>query len=90
MRLLGADNAADCAAGAFHDYWIAVSGLDQAKKPKDTILSPRLLCAKESGGYVKRLLVPGAARAAAGESDHVQADVIGSAAGSTASSSAAA
>ena len=51
--LLGADNAPDCAAGAFHDYWIAVSGLDQAKRPKDPITSPRELCAKESGGYVR-------------------------------------
>src|SRR3954468_1412340 len=51
--LLGADNAPDCAAGAFHDYWLAVSGLDQAKTPDAPILSPRLLCQKESGGYVR-------------------------------------
>jgi hypothetical protein len=51
--LLGPENAPDCAAGAFHDYWIAVSGLDSAKKPKDPITNPRLLCQKESGGYVR-------------------------------------
>jgi hypothetical protein len=51
--LLGDDNAPDCAAGAFHDYWLAVSGLDQAKRPTDPITSPRVLCAKESGGYVR-------------------------------------
>lgn len=51
-RLLGPDSAPDCAAGAFHDYWIAVAGLDQAKKPSDPITSPRLLCARESGGFV--------------------------------------
>jgi len=52
-RLLGPDNAGDCAAGAFHDYWIAVAGLDSAKKPSDPITSPRILCAKESGGFVR-------------------------------------
>jgi hypothetical protein len=52
-RLLGPDSAPDCAAGAFHDYWIAVAGLDAAKRPKNVILSPRVLCAKESGGFVR-------------------------------------
>ncbi len=52
-RLLGSDNAADCAAGAFHDYWIAVSGLDKTHRPKNLITSPRILCAKESGGFVR-------------------------------------
>ncbi len=52
-RLLGPDNAADCAAGAFHDYWIAVSGLDRTRRPANLITSPRVLCAKESGGFVR-------------------------------------
>ena len=52
-RLLGPDNAPDCAAGAFHDYWIAVSGVDQTKRPKNVITSPSVLCTKESGGFVR-------------------------------------
>jgi hypothetical protein len=52
-RLLGKDNAADCAAGAFHDYWIAVSGLDATHRPANLITSPRVLCAKEAGGFVR-------------------------------------
>jgi hypothetical protein len=52
-RLLGRDNAADCAAGAFHDYWIAVSGLDHTRRPANLITSPRVLCAKSSGGFVR-------------------------------------
>jgi hypothetical protein len=52
-RLLGSDKAADCAAGAFHDYWIAISGLDKTHRPKNLITSPRVLCAKGSGGFVR-------------------------------------
>jgi hypothetical protein len=51
--LLGERNAADCAAGAFHDYWIAVAGLDNAKRPAKATTSPRALCAKEAGGFVR-------------------------------------
>lgn len=52
-RLLGPNDAADCAAGAFHDYWIAVSGLDKTKRPANLITSPRVLCAREAGGFVR-------------------------------------
>jgi hypothetical protein len=52
-RLLGDDNAADCAAGAFHDYWIAVAGLDATQRPKNLITSPRVLCAKDAEGFVR-------------------------------------
>jgi len=52
-KLLGPENAADCAAGAFHDYWIAVSGLDDTHRPRNVITSPRVLCAKEAGGFVR-------------------------------------
>ena len=52
-RLLGPANAADCAAGAFHDYWIAVSGLDDTRRPADLITTPRVLCAKDSAGFVR-------------------------------------
>src|SRR5918911_4089777 len=41
---LGPADAADCAQGAFHDYWIAVAGLDQTRRPTHTTTSPRKLC----------------------------------------------
>jgi hypothetical protein len=41
---LGARNAPDCAQGVYHDYWIAVSGLDATHKPSAPVTSPRVLC----------------------------------------------
>jgi hypothetical protein len=53
-RLLGTDEAADCAAGAFHDYWLAVSGVDNTRHLfQQMITSPRRLCATESFGFVR-------------------------------------
>ena len=49
-RLLGPADAADCAQGAFHDYWIALRGADDASSPLDPVRSPRRLCA-QYGGY---------------------------------------
>lgn len=46
-KALGAGNAADCAAGAFHDYWLALQGADQAKYPGQPISLPRALCARQ-------------------------------------------
>jgi hypothetical protein len=52
-KLLGAKSAADCAAGAFHDYWIAVAGLDNARHLATLVTSPRKLCATSAGGFVR-------------------------------------
>jgi hypothetical protein len=52
-RALGPENAADCAAGAFHDYWIAVSGLDDTTAPPNVALDPRILCVKQAGEFVR-------------------------------------
>jgi hypothetical protein len=46
-RELGSGNAGDCAQGVYHDYWIAVSGLDATHKPAAPITSPRRLCATQ-------------------------------------------
>ncbi len=43
---LGARYAPDCEQGAFHDYWIAVRGADDATSPIHAVLSPRKLCAE--------------------------------------------
>jgi hypothetical protein len=50
---LGPADAADCAQGAFHDYWIAVAGLDQTHRPADTTTSPRKLCGSQHGQFVR-------------------------------------
>lgn len=52
-RLLGPGNAADCAAGAFHDYWIAVAGLDDTRRPGNLVTSPRVLCARSASVFVR-------------------------------------
>jgi hypothetical protein len=46
-KLLGPADAPDCAQGVFHDYWIAVSGLDASHRHNGMTTSPRVLC----GGY---------------------------------------
>jgi hypothetical protein len=50
---LGPEDAADCAQGAFHDYWISVAGLDQTKRPAHTTTSPRKLCGEQHGQFVR-------------------------------------
>src|SRR5919202_2232489 len=50
---LGRTNAADCAQGAFHDYWIAVAGLDQTRRPAGTATSPRKLCSAQHAQFVR-------------------------------------
>jgi hypothetical protein len=43
---LGALYAPDCEQGAFHDYWIALRGDDDASSPLHPVHSPRKLCAQ--------------------------------------------
>ena len=43
-RTLGPTNAPDCAQGAYHDYWISLSGGDDTTRPKDAATSPRTIC----------------------------------------------
>jgi len=43
-RTLGPTNAPDCAQGAFHDYWISLSGADDTTRPEHAITSARVLC----------------------------------------------
>ena len=52
-KKLGPDEAVDCAQGVFHDYWIAVAGLDGTRLPAGTIVSPRKLCAAQPGRFVR-------------------------------------
>jgi hypothetical protein len=48
---LGSASAPDCAQGAFHDYWFAAKGLDDA--PSQPAVSPRALCANVARQFVR-------------------------------------
>ena len=45
---LGARFTPDCAQGAFHDYWISLSGSDETKRPDGAVTDPRKLCGSYS------------------------------------------
>jgi hypothetical protein len=50
---LGPAKAGDCAGGAFHDYWLAVEGYDNAKAPSaHPETDPRKLCAAQAAAFV--------------------------------------
>ena len=50
---LGPNDSLDCAQGVFHDYWIAVAGLDGTRRTSGAITSPRKLCAAQPSRYVR-------------------------------------
>jgi hypothetical protein len=50
---LGPDEAPDCAQGAFHDYWFAVVGADDAPVREEPITDPRELCGAQDEQYVR-------------------------------------
>jgi hypothetical protein len=50
---LGPSDAPDCAQGVFHDYWIAVAGLDGTRRPASTVRSPRRLCGAQPLRFVR-------------------------------------
>ena len=52
-RALGPRAAPDCAQGAFHDYWFAVIGADDARLSQDAVTNPRRLCASQQGVFVR-------------------------------------
>lgn len=52
-KLLGSDDAPDCAQGVFHDYWIAVDGLDSAHRHAGMTTSPRALCGRYRGDFAR-------------------------------------
>ena len=50
---LGSQTAADCAQGAYHDYWFAVAGADDATLPPDAVTDVRQLCAAQPAEFVR-------------------------------------
>lgn len=51
-RALGPDAAPDCAQGAYHDYWLAVAGSDETKRPARATTDVRALCARQPQAFV--------------------------------------
>jgi hypothetical protein len=45
-KSLGARYTPDCAQGAFHDYWISLSGGDGTRRPKGADADPRSVCGR--------------------------------------------
>ncbi len=52
-RALGPRAAADCAQGAYHDYWFAAAGADEATLPGAPVRDPRRLCARAPAAFVR-------------------------------------
>jgi hypothetical protein len=52
-RSLGSRLAPDCAQGAYHDYWFAVVGADEASLPAGAVTDPRRLCGAQPTALVR-------------------------------------
>jgi hypothetical protein len=52
-RALGPRAAADCAQGAYHDYWFAVVGADDAALSEEPVRDPRELCGAAPADFVR-------------------------------------
>jgi hypothetical protein len=52
-RELGPGAAPDCAQGAYHDYWFAVIGVDDATRPDRVVTDPRRLCGAQPEPFVR-------------------------------------
>ncbi len=50
---LGPRAAPDCAQGAYHDYWFAMAGYDDAEPPAEAIRDPRVLCGGRAARFVR-------------------------------------
>jgi len=45
--------APDCAQGAYHDYWFAVAGADEASLPPGAVTDARVLCSAQPAAFVR-------------------------------------
>ena len=50
---LGPQAAPDCAQGAYHDYWFAAIGADDAELPDEAVNDPRRLCGAQPDRFVR-------------------------------------
>jgi len=52
-RALPVSQAPDCAQGAYHDYWLSLSGRDATKRQRNAVTSARVLCATAIAPFVR-------------------------------------
>ncbi len=52
-RALGPGSSPDCAQGVYHDYWFAVTGADETKRPPNPVGDPALLCGVQPEEFVR-------------------------------------
>lgn len=52
-QALPSEQAPDCAQGAYHDYWLGIAGLDSAKRVRNAVTSPRVLCGRAIKTFVR-------------------------------------
>jgi hypothetical protein len=52
-QTLPAQDAPDCAQGAYHDYWLSIAGRDSAQRPKHALTSARRLCSRQIRSFVR-------------------------------------
>jgi hypothetical protein len=50
---LGPENVVDCAQGAYHDYWIALGGYDNAHRPTNAKTTARAVCDAQPARFVR-------------------------------------
>jgi hypothetical protein len=47
------EQAPDCAQGAYHDYWFAALGIDEARLASEPETNPRVLCGDQPPAFVR-------------------------------------
>jgi hypothetical protein len=52
-RALPAQQAPDCAQGAYHDYWLGIAGRDNAKRQRNAVTTARVLCSRAISSFVR-------------------------------------
>jgi hypothetical protein len=52
-RALPANQAPDCAQGAYHDYWLGIAGRDNAKRQRHAVTTARVLCRRAISSFVR-------------------------------------
>jgi hypothetical protein len=52
-RALPAEQAPDCAQGAYHDYWLGIAGRDNAKRQRNAVTTARVLCSRAISSFVR-------------------------------------
>jgi hypothetical protein len=52
-KALGRADAADCAQGAYMDYWMSLAGLDDTRRPANATTSRRAVCGRAPRDFVR-------------------------------------